>query len=362
MSLRNLSKWGDFVKVLRIMFSLVMLIIVIICMPINALALDDGCVSQTTFFNGTDKEVINDYGFNATANYIADSNSGCFYIKIKFIDGIMSPSDTNHFKFTISNSLETISFDVDENGFTPSTSRNIRDKVEVISDFDIRPNNDGGTAIIGFEITEKSYRTLLNNISCDYYCGEKRFVNILSNIALDMYVEETTKLNSTTTKNTITKSTTKSDKKTSATTKTERTTKNSKDTSSTKFTPSKITSRQTTTRSTTGTTKFSPNGVTTQGNAPFQAQAEEDTASVQSDEEYWSEVIEDARTVEFTQLENSSVTQINQRNFKTSNLSKYILALGITAVVVGASVLIVGLVKREKSLKSKGNTAENDNE
>ena len=317
------------------------------------MALDDGCVLSDSFFNNADTKVIYNDDFVSTVNYIVDSNNGCFYFKTKFTDYIMSSSDKIYFKFTISNALETIKFDVDENGIASSTSLNTQSKVKVISDFDIRANNYGGTVIIGFEIMEKSYRTLFNTIDCDYYCGDMRFFNVFSNVAIDMYVQQTEKQKTTTTKT----STTKSNNKNTTTSKKETTTKNTDISSSTKFTPSKATGEQSTARTTTtATTKFSPNGFTTQSETQVQSQTAEDTDLVQSDEEYWSEVLEGAQT------EASSATQINTQNLSTSNLSKYIFSLGIIVIIAGVSILIVGLIKREKNSKNENNTTEIDNE
>ena len=323
--------------------SLFTLIFTTIFTPVSAYALDDSCITKRGYFNDCDNITINKDGLNATAKYIADSDEGCFYFYMKFIDSVMSKGDKIHFKFTISNELEAISFDIDENGFASYTSQNTLSKINAVSKFKIVTTDNVGSAVIGFEIKDKSYRKLLNNISCVYYCGNKRFVKILNNIELDMHKETPTTIKSTTSRK---HGSTKDRKKTSVTDGAGKGTTQAV----TKFVPKNFTGTQTTAQN---TTKFAANG--TQSNAGAQSGTAAGNASL-SDDEYWNGAMADVNT------EASSTSQISSQSFKTSGIAKYLLILGIIVIVAGISVIIAGVSKKDNKSHNEQDLSEDNSE
>lgn len=327
--------------------SLLTLIITAISMPVSALALDDSCISQRGYFNGCENIIlIDDDGLSATAKYIADSDDGCFYFTMKFVDSLLSGGDKIHFKFTISNTLESISFDVDEGGIASYTSQNTAGKISAVSLFKIVTTEKGGNVIIGFEIKDTAYRKLLNSISCSYYCGDKRFVNILNNIALDMYEEVSTTVKSTASQKSSTASVRQTTSSASASSKANKTTTQP----ATKFVPKSTTSAQTTA----GTSKFTANSTSAQSKAQTVASA--NTSATLSDEEYWSNEIADIST------DTTVTTQLSEQSFRTSSLAKYIFILGIIVILAGIVILIIGLRKKSTEAVTDDNTDEDHSE
>lgn len=332
--------WGGLVKGLRLIISLTTLIIAALSMPFSVFALDDSCVSQRGYFNKCDEKniiQIDNDGLDASVKYIADSDEGCFYFNMKFVDDVMSDGDEIHFKFTISNALDSVSFDVDKGGIASYTSQNTRSKVNVIAKFMIVDVERGGDAIIGFELKDKEYRRQCNSISCIYYCGDKRSVTVLSAVELDMFVDEpTTAARSTNAKTTIPKTSKASKTKASQ----KGTTAQKQD--ETKFIPSRITGTQ-------STSKFAGNTTNQQSSSQTA-----DNVQTQSDEEYWEQELAGIETNE------SYAAVTNSQLMKTSSLAKCILIFGIIAILAGVTVLIIGLVK--KSTNQPDNSSESDSE
>ncbi|MGN0534282.1 MAG: hypothetical protein ACI4IK_07960 [Eubacterium sp.] len=312
----------------RVKLSSVILVLIVIfsVLPIKTYALDDSCLTSRSYWN--DCESIINYsdtqGLTGFAKYITDSSGGCFYFYINFCDNAIKDgvNDRIFFRFNIENSKDSISFDVDGSGIDEKSGSDISQKVEVISNFDsVSCRNKGGKAIIAFELKDKSYRTELNKIECQYYCGSSINHKVFDCIELDMRKEEATKNTTQKAEKTTQKAaTTAKEKSTSAKER------------STKFTPKKETTASTVKGSSEKATRFDAEGYSAADNT-------------ESDSEYWSSVLEQG-----TENIESSTPAVQS---ELSDRAKNLIITAIVLIAAGIVLTLAGLTAKTKSQKPK---------
>ncbi|MCM1285149.1 MAG: hypothetical protein NC213_08170 [Acetobacter sp.] len=309
--------------------------------PFCAYALDENCLTSRTYFSNCENMITyDDNGLSGVTRYYLDEREGCFYFYISFHDNAINDGvdDRIYFKFHISNEIESVSFEVDENGMDSSSAENLKSKINVISDFySTSCRNKGGKVVIAFELKDKDYKKLLNSIRCDYYCGNKRSYKLLDDIYLDMRLETTTKTAKTTAEKSFAE-------KTETKNKTEKK-ENSKSTKkfdeSTKFVPSQR--RNTTAKSSTShSTKFDAE--------KYAHSYTENDSSFANDEEYWNQVISD--NVLSNKHQSLADTEVSDSN----NLLIY---SAVAMMSIGVIVTFYGLSRVNKN-RSDGYFDESD--
>lgn len=300
--------------------------VAVLGIPFSTYALDKDCLTSRTYFNNCENMISynDDNGLNGVTRYNLDAREGCFYFYINFRDDMIKEDakDRIYFRFYISNELESIHFDVDENGMDAASAENLKSKVDVISDFySTSCRNQGGKVVIAFELKDKEYRKLLNSIRCDYYCGSRRSYNLLDNVCLDMREKTTAKTSKTTSEKTSVQKI-ESQRKTEKIKNSSRTAKSDE---STKFIPSKR--RNTTEKnSTSASTKF---------NAEKHVYSEANSNSSVNDEEYWSRVISSHVSPDNQQTLDSTGNSDNRRLF--IYIAVIVLGIGTVVMIYGVS-------------------------
>lgn len=302
----------------------VLLCLLILSAPIQSYALNEEMVEGERHW--IDQEVRINYQehsyFNGFAKYIIDSDEGCFYFFISFLDSrIDSRSNDNiTLAFTITNQEHAYSFHVNQNGVLDNTTPETLKAIDVSYNFDETScKRQGGNIYVAFELKNSDDKKLDNTISCEYYCGFNCTYNLMENISLDMSSQQADK--TTTKKSSSDKSAKNSDSGDSNSADND-----SQDNQVTKFSGSGYAASEENNQD-----KFSP------GDSEDEAENQQWAADG---------VAEDDSTGNTLSSEGKSA--IGNSRAQMSDLSKILIAVFAVLFTTGAACIIAGIVNGKK--------------
>lgn len=131
--------------------------------------------------------------FSGIIKCIEDEENGCFYVYFSFFDYNLRPNsgDNITLSFNVTNQNKKYYFCIDKFGFTSKSDKNIEDYFEISYLFDESSSAQySGNVYIGFEFKNKTDKSLMNYISCQYYCGDYTRHTLFTDKKLDMSSSE----------------------------------------------------------------------------------------------------------------------------------------------------------------------------
>lgn len=312
----------------------------IISVPFSAFSLDERYIlekgKEENYWSTIDGEIWGDGDeYSGIVKYIIDEENGCFYLCFNFYDYKLDTNcdDNIALGFTITNKNREYYFSVDKRGFTNKSTEGIDDYINICYSFDDAScSRNGGDIYLGFELKNKADKSVLNHISCQYYCGDIVRRTIFDDLTLDMSSNQSAE---NTTKNSSSEKATSSNNKE----------KLNDSESNTKFSSS-------------GTISNNSNSSSDNDSGKFSSGKSNSTGSEFGDDENSEIFSASADNQQVEDTENQSALTYSQER---SDSVKIIIAVSTLIIIIGIICVLTGIFYKSKK-KENSNQDNSSNE